>query len=48
MAESKMRPRHEAQKSITENLNVKYLDIRLINGATISRRIERSQFKTTM
>lgn len=43
MAESKMRPTHEAQKSITENLNVKYLDIRLINGATVSRREERDR-----
>lgn len=41
MAESKKMPRHEAQKSITEHLNVKYSEICLINGATASRKAER-------
>lgn len=39
-------PRHEAQKSITANLNVKYLETCLLNEAAISRKAKRWQFKT--
>lgn len=39
MAESKRLPKHETQKIITENLNVKYYsDICLINGASGPRK----------
>lgn len=41
MADAKMTPRHEAQKSITEHLNVKYSEICLMKGATASRKAER-------
>lgn len=37
--------RHEAQKSITANLNVKYLETCLLDEAAISRKAKRWQFK---
>lgn len=43
MAESKMLPRHEAQESIPENLNVKYSEICLIKRTTVCRKVERRE-----